>query len=105
MTTTNNETTQETAKPRILFEPGQVVATPGALEAMEANNILPLDLLSRHLIGDWGGVPKEDTKANLDALTHGARVMSSYSMDNGSRIWLITEADRSSTTFLLPEEY
>ena len=67
----------------ILFKPGQVVATPGALEAMERNNIQSLDLLTRHLSGDWGEIPKED----------------------GNRIWIITEWDRSVTTFLLPEEY
>ena len=104
-TTTDNETLIAPSKPKILFNPGQVVATPGALAAMEENQILSLDLLSRHLIGDWGVVPKEDAKANWDALKYGARILSSYPMDSGDRIWLITEADRSSTTFLLPEEY
>jgi len=103
-TETNNQNTIKSTKP-ILFEPGRVVATPGALEAMAENNILSLDLLSRHICGDWGVVPKEDAQANVDALKYGARVFSSYPMKNGDRIWIITEADRSSTTFLLPEEY
>lgn len=108
MTTENNDetiTTASASKSEILFEPGRVVATPGALEAMEKNAILSLDLLSRHLCGDWGVVPREDAKANRDALKYGSRILSSYTLTDGARIWLITEADRSATTFLLPEEY
>ena len=85
----------------ILFKPGQVVATPGALEAMESNNRQSLDLLTRHLSGDWG----EDAKTNQDALKNGDRILSGYPLEDGSRIWIITEWDRSVTTFLLPEEY
>jgi hypothetical protein len=108
MTTANNDKTTTNASAshsEILFKPGRVVATPGAMEAMEKNNILSLDLLSRHLCGDWGVVPREDAKANRDALKYGSRLLSSYTLTDGSRIWLITEADRSSTTLLLPEEY
>ena len=108
MTTDNHDETLTTAsasQAEILFKPGRVVATPGAMEAMEENNILSLDLLSRHLCGDWGVVPREDAQANLDALKYGSRVLSSYTLTDGRRIWLITEADRSATTFLLPEEY
>ncbi len=90
---------------KLLFEPGQVVATPGALEAMQANNCMSLDLLMRHLAGDWGVVPKQDANANQSALEHGERILSSYPLADGTKIWLITEADRSVTTFLLPEEY
>jgi len=89
----------------ILFNPGRVVATPGALQALEDNNILSLDLLSRHLIGDFGDVPEEDAAANRQALKDGSRLLSSYPLASGARVWIITEADRSSTTFLLPEEY
>lgn len=89
----------------ILFNPGQVVATPGALEAMQSNNCQSLDLLTRHLSGDWGEIPKEDAEANQDALKHGERILSSYPLEDGCRIWIITERDRSATTFLLPEEY
>lgn len=105
-TENNNDTPTSTSTPRLLFSPGQVVATPGALEAMEKRNILSLDLLSRHLCGDWGEVPPEDAEANRQALETGNRILSSYPLaDDGARIWLITEADRSSSTFLLPEEY
>lgn len=97
--------TTETKKSGLLFEPGKVVATPGALAAMQSNHSLSLDLLTRHLSGDWGTVPKEDAESNRQALEIGARIMSSYTLENGARIWIITEADRSSTTFLLPEEY
>jgi len=89
----------------LLFKPGQVVATPGALDAMQRNNCESLDLLTRHISGDWGVVPKEDDKANQDALKNGERILSSYPLLDGSRIWIITERDRSATTFLLPEEY
>lgn len=108
MTTENHEetiTTASASKSEILFAPGRIVATPGAMEAMEENNILSLDLLSRHLCGDWGVVPREDAQANLDALKYGSRILSSYKLNDGARIWIITEADRSATTFLLPEEY
>ncbi len=87
---------------KLLFEPGQVVATPGALEAMQANSCMSLDLLVRHLSGDWGA---GDADANRQALEHGDRILSSYPLADGTKIWLITEADRSVTTFLLPEEY
>lgn len=91
--------------PTLLFEPGSVHATPGAIETLAINDILALDLLSRHLCGDWGEVPQEDAKANQQALENGARILSSYTLADGARIWIITEADRSCTTFLLPEEY
>jgi hypothetical protein len=89
----------------ILFKPGQVVATPGAIETMENNNCQSLDLLIRHLSGDWGEIPKEDVKANNEAIKNGDRILSGYPLEDGSRIWIITEWDRSVTTFLLPEEY
>ena len=94
-----------TPTPTPLFLPGQVVATPGALSALEANQCLPLDLLHRHLVGDWGELDPDDIQANEDALREGFRLLSNYPQADGSRIWLITEADRSVTTFLLPEEY
>lgn len=90
---------------RMLFSPGQVVTTPGALEAMAVNQCLPLNLLHKHLTGDWGEVPPEDADANREALQDGSRILSSYPLENGARIWIITEADRSVTTLLLPEEY
>jgi hemin uptake protein HemP len=88
-----------------LFSPGQIVATPGALAIMKTHHCLPLDLLIRHLAGDWGVVPEEDAQANQQALVDGTRILSSYELTDGVTIWVITEADCSVTTFLLPEEY
>jgi hypothetical protein len=90
----------------IRFPCGQIVATPGALEAF--NQASPGEThtaLRRHLTGDWGDVCDEDKRANDAALKIGSRLMSSYHLSTGVKIWIITEADRSSTTLLLPEEY
>ena len=90
----------------MLFELGRVVATPGAIRAMQENNVDAWSLLSRHVNGDWGCVPEEDRLENLRSVEEGYRVMSSYEMnDRGDKLWVITEADRSSTCLLLPEEY
>ena len=87
------------------FSPGQIVATPGALVAMETHECSPLTLLARHLSGDWGAVPVEDAHLNDQALLSDGRVLSSYPLGGNTRIWVITEWDRSVTTFLLPDEY
>jgi hypothetical protein len=87
------------------FEPGQIVATPGALAAFEVSGDDPLAYLVRHLGGDWGDVDEHDRKENELSREHGWRILSSYRMNNGTRFWIITEADRSSTCILLPEEY
>ena len=89
----------------IKFEPGQIVATPGALEAFRASGDDPLACLVRHITGDWGDVDEHDRKENELSLEHGWRILSCYRLSSGVRIWLITEADRSSTCVLLPEEY
>jgi hypothetical protein len=91
--------------PRSLLSLGKIVATPGALKAFETSGQTPNDFLARHAKGDWGDVCAEDGKANDDALVDGSRVLSSYRLRNGVKIWIITEADRSSTCCLLPEEY
>jgi hypothetical protein len=87
------------------FEPGQIVATPGALAAFERAGASPFDFLARHLSGDWGEVPPEDARENEFSLVHGFRLLSAYRLSDGTKIWILTEADRSATTFLLPEEY
>lgn len=87
---------------RIQFQPGTVVATVGALQV--ADNHAILELLRRHLSGDWGDLGEEDKKANDRALTHGERILSSYTV-RGEKLWVITEADRSSTCVLTPGEY
>ena len=85
------------------FPLGAVVATPGALDVV---NPLELNrLLHRHATGDWGDLGPEDRAANDAALHNGGRIFSAYQCASGQRIWVITEADRSSTCFLLPSEY
>lgn len=88
-----------------LFSLGQVVATPGALAALEKAGQGPQDFLSRHLRGEWGDVPEDDRQENEFSLKQGFRLLSSYRTNANQRIWIITEADRSATTILLPEEY
>jgi hypothetical protein len=83
----------------------RVVATPGALRALESANQLPNQFLQRHVDGDWGQVNEHDRRANELALIHGERLLSAYTMAGDQKIWIITEADRSSTCLLLPEEY
>jgi hypothetical protein len=92
-------------KATALFSLGQTVATPGALEALDASDQAPLTFLRRHVLGDWGEVCKEDGRANDRALRSGGRLFSAYRTTLGARLWVITEADRSSTCILLPEEY
>lgn len=87
-----------------LFKLGQVVATPGALQFCETNKINPLLLLGRHIAGDWGDLEMADVAANVHAVQHDLRIVSSYKFPQG-KVWVITEADRSSTCVLLPEEY
>ena len=89
----------------IRFAPGSVVATPGALAAFRASGDAPLPYLMRHLAGDWGEIDPEDEIVNELSLQRGFRLLSSYRLSGGGTVWCITEADRSVTTFLLPEEY
>src|ERR1700693_3956710 len=88
-----------------LFDLGQLVATPGALAALEKAGQNPVEFLSRHVTGDWGEIPEEDKQENQFSLEGGFRLLSSYRTRVGDTIWVITEADRSHTTLLLPEEY
>lgn len=88
-----------------LFALGQVVATPGALSALETAGQTPHEFLDRHVIGDWGSLPKEDIAENERALKHGSRLFSGYNLADDTRMWIITEWDRSATTLLLPNEY
>ena len=88
----------------IRFSLGHLVATPGALELLERMAVNEYDLLQRHQRGDWGNVPAEDAIENENSVVNGNRILSSYQLGD-ERIWIITEADRSVTTLLLPEEY
>lgn len=103
-----------------LFRLGHLVATPGALELLARYGVEPAILLSRHVSGDWGQLPGDDARANNDAVKYGDRILSAYVLPLSSavlrdvpaedlasrdRVWIITEADRSSTCVLLPSEY
>ena len=87
------------------FTLGSIVATPSALQEIENSGQSPADFLSRHVKGDWGELCEEDRQLNDQALIDGGRVLSTYRTLKNVRIWVITEADRSATTLLLPEEY
>lgn len=87
------------------FALGQLVATPGALDALNEAGEDPMVFVARHLSGDWGELSEEDKKENELSVTKGFRILSAYSLLNGVKIWVITEADRSATTILLPSEY
>lgn len=89
----------------VKFSPGSVVATPGVLEAFRASGDDPLAYLVRHVAGDWGEVNAEDWRANEESLLHELRLLSVYSMSDGTKFWIITEATRECTTILLPSEY
>ncbi|WP_341773247.1 type I restriction endonuclease subunit M [Comamonas aquatica] len=88
-----------------LFPLGQVLATPGVLELLETYQLPPLSFIQRHVVGDWGDICAEDQQVNADALQYGYRLMSVYAITPTEKLWVITEADRSCTTLLLPEEY
>ncbi len=87
--------------PKPLFPLGQVVATPGALDLGE--NFYPY--LRRHQCGDWGDLDVHDKAENNFSVENGLRILSAYHTPDGAKFWIITEADRSVTTILLPEEY
>lgn len=88
-----------------LFKLGRVVMTPGAAEVLEASDQSPWCFLIRHIAGDWGDLDAEDKQLNDEAIQDGSRILSAYTTANGSKLWVITEANRSSTAILLPEEY
>jgi len=80
------------------------VSTPGALAAMADVGQDSVELLLRHVTGDWGDLCDEDKAANDRAVKEGTRVFSAYVLEDGTKVWIITEWDRSATTFLLPSE-
>lgn len=87
------------------FPLGQIVTTPGALDAFETTGQTPTEFIHRHVSGDWGDLCDEDKQTNEEALSNGGRIFSAYHLNDGTKIWVITEADRSSTCVLLPSEY
>ncbi len=91
--------------PTPLFLLGRLVATPGALHALASSGQSSAHFLNRHGRGDWGDVDAEDKQLNDEAVKDGTRILSAYLTTAGVRLWVITEADRSSTCLLLPDEY
>jgi hypothetical protein len=98
-----NQNASATFTKKISFPLGNVFVTNGAWESLDFVTVL--DSLNRHHRGDWGNVPDEDAEANCESLVYGGRLFSVYGEEKGKRFWIITEADRQSTTILLPEEY
>jgi hypothetical protein len=89
---------------RALFAVGQIVATPGAHKLIQENNIDWFELVYRHVTGNWGDLDDEDKQENDLSVKKGYRILSAYGRGQ-SRLWIITEADRSVTTILRPDEY
>lgn len=87
-----------------LFTLGKCVSTQLAKDELNRLNYSPLDLLRKHMSGDWSEMDEDDQKSNFNAITEGSRVFSAYTIQ-GTKFWVITEADRSSTMILLPSEY
>jgi hypothetical protein len=99
----NNKPLSTTRSTR--FALGSIFATPGALAVLETAGKGPAEFLARHECGDWGEVGDEDRAENELSVERGFRIMSVYRLNDDVKIWIITEADRSSTTILLPSEY
>ena len=89
----------------ILFQLGKIVATPGAIELLSRHSLSPMTFIERHVSGDGGCLCPEDVLENRRAVKYGSRVFSSYEIAGGERLWIVSEADRSVTTLLLPSEY
>ena len=85
------------------FSLGQIAATPSALAQITQSQIT--SALARHVAGDWGDLGAEDKQVNDQAVRDGTRILSAYQAANGTKFWISTEADRSATTVLLPEDY
>ncbi len=100
-----NQNTVTKTENKVLFSLGQIFLTIGAREALEDSNQLPNEFLAKHQAGDWGLVCEDDRKENDFSLNENLRILSAYKTSLGEKIWIITEADRSSTTLLLPSEY
>ena len=100
----NHNTTLQASVTR--FALGQTFITPGAQEALQIAGQTELEFLRRHMSGDWGSeLSEEDVQENELSLKKGFRLLSVYRTDKGQKLWIITEADRSATTLLLPDEY
>ncbi len=88
---------------KLSFALGATVMTPGAMDALDPDELVTF--IARHARGDWGEVDEADWKENDFSVANGYRILSAYCSRRGEKVWVITEADRSATTVLLPEEY
>jgi hypothetical protein len=102
VSTTDTDTAIQSA---MRFSLGRLFMTPGAIQALEESGQSPQEFLSRHARLEKGELSVEDYKENLFSVDKGLRVFSAYKTAQGVKLWIITEADRSSTTILLPSEY
>jgi hypothetical protein len=101
----NTQAEQRPTPKPALFPLGSIYQTPGAQEALAESGETPRGFLSRHVTGDWGDCCEEDARENDFSVEKGFRIFSVYHTSKGEKIWVITEADRSATTILLPDEY
>ena len=99
----NSSTTRPNIGTR--FALGQTFITPGAQEALEIAGQTAIQFLRRHMSCDWGELSEDDVRENELSLTKGFRLLSNYQTGKGQQLWIITEADRSATTILVPSEY
>jgi hypothetical protein len=88
-----------------LFPLGQMYATPGAIDALSEAGQGAAEFLNRHQRGDWSEMCEEDRRENEFSVDKYLRIFSAYHTSKGVKLWVITEADRSATTILLPSEY
>jgi hypothetical protein len=102
VSTTDTKTATQSA---MRFPLGQMFMTPGAIEALEEAGQIPQEFIDRHAELEQGELSSEDYKENLFSVDKGLRIFSAYKTVQGVKLWVITEADRSSTTILLPSEY
>jgi hypothetical protein len=105
MLTIENGGNQTSTQRQPLFALGKVVALLAAFNTINELRISASELIFRHATGDWADLCERDQEANVISIHSGARVFSSYFLDAKAKIWIITEADRSSTTIMLPHEY
>lgn len=103
MNSTNQQVSSDSSK-TICFQLGQLIITPAALDLLARMAVNAAELIQRHQRGEWGCISAEDAVENENAIVDGLRILSSYQLGDEC-IWIITEADRSATTLLLPEEY
>ena len=103
---TNSNTKQGTSINHLArFTIGQTYITPGALEALQIAGQTEIEFLRRHMSCDWGELSESDVDENKLSVKEGFRILSAYTTAKGQKLWIITEADRSATTILLPSEY